>query len=63
MSIGRQELVVMMEELFVSRKNFLLSPNNNGMLKSAILLAYTYYVDNFYTNLKEQKSNHKELHL
>lgn len=33
------------------------------MLKSAVLLAYTYYVDNFYTNLKESNSNHRELHL
>lgn len=53
----------MMEELFVSRKNFFFNPSNNGMLKAAILLAYTYYVDNFYTNLKEHKSEHKELHL
>lgn len=33
------------------------------MFKSAVLLTYSYYVDNFYSTLKDGKSQYKAFHI
>jgi hypothetical protein len=63
MTIGREELVVMLEKLLVGHQSFFLNHTANGMFKASVLLTYSYYVDNFYANLVNSKSSNKQLHL
>lgn len=63
MTIGRQDLVIMLQNLLVSRKSFFFDKNSNGMFKAAVLLTYSYYVDNFYGNLVAGKSNNQQFHI
>lgn len=63
LSVGRGELVEIVEKLLVRRKEFFFSVERTGMFKSAVLLTYSYYVDNFYALLKEGKSPYKTFHI
>ncbi len=56
-------MVEMVEGLLFRRKNFFFSQERTGMFKSAVMLTYSYYVDNFYTLLKEGRSKHKAFHI
>lgn len=63
LSIGREELVGTVEGLLVSRREFFFSAGRSGMFKAAVLLTYSYYVDNFYALLKEGRSPNKAFHI
>ena len=62
MSVSRDELVLLVEKILVERQQFMFNPSHNGMFKASVLLLYTYYVDNFYVLLKQEKSRNQVFH-
>jgi hypothetical protein len=46
--VGRSDLVELIEKLFIEKRSFLFKIENPGTFKSAVLLCYTFYIDNFY---------------
>lgn len=62
MSVSRDELVILIEKILLERQQFMFNPNHNGMFKASVLLLYTYYVDNFYILLKQEKSRNQVFH-